>query len=180
MTNEAQQSLNQRLAEALDAAGHPEVVWDSAKSCPQGDSNSVIIPMGGMEEYSVGQLCFTCCVRQYPKWTFLDALRQARADIRDHDSDPTWHPEWRFRRVPKDFFDATTLLAAVHAYCRQEDGRRYGMGYQQKWETETQWPWRGWAMVDNVNRRYEREGATEVEALAKAFLAALTAKGDEA
>lgn len=100
MTDTEKQTLNQRLAEALEAAGFTELAWEPELNCPQ-DHNA------GWDT-ETGALCGMCMAENntFGLW----------AEARQHAEDATWHPEWRFGRVPKPFHTSMDLtITALNA-----------------------------------------------------------------
>lgn len=115
MTNGEQQQFNHQLAEALDAAHHPELAWDPAKSCPQGHRPT---------RPSIGALCPVCV--DY-LWAHQHEYRLAfvtKTQVLE------WMDEgtgvWRFGRVPKPFHTSLDLIVkALNALGLEWRYRRY-------------------------------------------------------
>ena len=85
---------NAIIAEALDAAGHPELAWTPDLTCPQGHD---AVP--GVE---AGDLCGMCVVENNTPGFWAEARQNA--------DDATCRPEWRFGRVPKPFHTSLDLI----------------------------------------------------------------------
>lgn len=103
MTNDEQQQQNALIAEALEAQGLGIYAWAPAKECPQGHPNRD--DRGIAPDRGIGQLCMKCLI-----WN--DYIGRKFPSEEQH-RDKTWHPEWRFDRVPRDFARDSSLL--LHA-----------------------------------------------------------------
>ncbi len=159
--------LDQQLAEALDAAAlPPELVWESAPTCPSGHPVNLPWQLEPEKGFQIGELCPDCLFMVHH---FTTRDRDA------HEDDLAWHPEWRIGRVPKPLStDATTLLAAVEAWRKQDEDERDWRWYS-AWKDQ---PAIGQVMTSE-DECVTVEAPYYAEALARALLAALTAKGAE-
>lgn len=160
---------NAIIAKALAAAGLGEYAWADTLCCPQGHTMPTHGESAGDRiDLDEGDLCGLCIVGNNVPGRLLEAKQYA--------DDPTYHPEWRFRRAPKDFSDATTLLAALEAYC-EKTGLGYTVGrYVDRKNEATHFAGVGY----HAYHEWHKEGSNVVSCLQTAFLAALTTKGEEA
>lgn len=83
------------IATALGAAGHPDLAWDPAPTCPQGH------PSGYQPNDK--QLCWQCVMDGHATLKVTE----------DNRYDPTWHPEWRIGRLPKPFHTSMDLVVGA-------------------------------------------------------------------
>ena len=170
--------LNQDLAEAWTAAGLPgELVWDPAKECPQGHPNTD----GGDGTWSgTGELCEICATEWWNQQTEDDDVLAQLLE------DPAFHPEWRIGRVPKRLSeDATTLLAAVEAWCEREDAGYEVARYAMRREYDDDGmpfivePTHFASVGFHAKAEWTAEANNGTEALARALLAALKGGSDD-
>lgn len=124
MTDQEKHDLNTRIATLAETAGvDGELLWESAKKCPQGHST-----LG----YLIGERCDECVT----SWWGLNRHGADDAVLTALLKDDTFHPEWRLGRVAKDFTDATPLIEVLEAWRKQKPLDRWWSMNAADWETE--------------------------------------------
>ena len=173
MTNDEQQQQNALIAEALEAQGLGICAWAPAKECPQGHPNRD--DRGIAPDRGIGQLCMKCLI-----WN--DYIGRKFPSEEQH-RDKTWHPEWRFDRVPRDFArDSSLLLHAVDAYCASRDmGWDVGRYALRTYEDDEGFPQLAEpthfaSLGYHGKEEWVAEGMNTFHALREAFMAAIKAE----
>lgn len=191
MSDNEKQDLSTRIATLAEAADlPPSLLWEPAKTCPQGHRNyhAVYIHGGASTHWEQnapwqpGDLCLTCLIEEMPGLRMLDledAYQVAASMAEVHRDNPDYHPEWRIDRVAKDLTDLASLLAVVEAWRQQKPWRSWSMDSQVDYATQPM-PTLPYAVIGNErNEDFKTEGDTPGEALARAFAAVLEQeKGD--
>lgn len=186
-------NLDQQLAEALDAAGIPKtLVWDATPTCPQGHRNEGDDGHGATRKIiGIGEVCPVCYWHGREQATpprsmpFEQWCAEYERVVKEYTAGPTipeWHPEWRIGHVrrPKPLStDATTLLAAVEAWCEREDAGYEVARYAMRREYDDDGmpfivePTHFASVGFHAKAEWTAEANSGTEALARALLAAL-------
>ncbi len=119
---------NRKIAEWF--RGHtPDLAWEPAQRCPQGHHMMIAVESEANDDndawvpdvaWGIGSLCLRCIAQpifeDHPMWDRLYYGYVMAMRIReDHQTDRTWHPEWRIQAVPHDFRKPAYLLEALAA-----------------------------------------------------------------
>lgn len=130
-------NVNERLAQHLRAVGLNEYAYETAKECPQGHTSTDVTTgdfsepvWGSDDEWGAGTLCLTCLTNDralVPLSADADVDYFRARKVRDeHNTDPTWHPDYRVQEAAKDFGKPEVLFPALWAYFdffRQRDAQ---------------------------------------------------------
>ena len=166
MTEQDKHTLNERIARLGEEAGLAfDLLWQAAEACPQGHTNRE--PECGELDLHIGDICFDCRDEANVSWK----------EHQEHWDDPTWHPEWRIGKAPRDFTDPAVLLPLMEAY--------WG-----NWDVDIKWEWYlsadGWMTYVNVYKqnwkvwiRRKGVGATITEAMAQVLEQIFEAAGGD-